>query len=93
MQQRKRIQTSSLRNYEEFDTRGIIMKLYDTTRNLIGMKREYRRSEDIYKNRILNDIHDMPTMTDTDDIVSGYKYLQSRYASALEIYCLEKKLH
>ena len=40
-------------------------------------KTEFRRSEDIYRNRIRNDIKDLDVLT-SDELKSGYHYLYSR---------------
>ena len=40
-------------------------------------KTEFRRSEDIYRNRIRNDIKDLEVLT-SDELKSGYRYLYSR---------------
>ena len=40
-------------------------------------KTEFRRSEDIYRNRIRNDIKDLDVLS-SDEVKSGYHYLYSR---------------
>ena len=40
-------------------------------------KTEFRRSEDVYRNRIRNDIKDLDVLT-SDQLKSGYHYLYSR---------------
>ena len=41
-------------------------------------KRSFRRSEDIYRNRIRNDVKDLDVLS-SEEVISGYHYLYSRY--------------
>ena len=43
------------------------------------IKTEFRQSEDIYRNRISNDVKDLDVLT-SDEMKSGYHYLYSRYS-------------
>ena len=56
---------------------GALNKLIHLMDKSTFTKTEFRRSEDIYRNRIRNDIKDLDVLS-SDEVKSGYHYLYSR---------------
>ena len=55
----------------------VLNKLIDLMVKTTFAITEFRRSEDIYKNRIRNDVKDLHVLT-IGEVKSGYHYLYSR---------------
>ena len=63
--------------------REVLKKLIHLMEQSTFTKTEFRRSEDIYRNRIRNDVNDLDVLS-SDEVKSGYHYLYSRLVFFLQ---------
>ena len=60
-------------------------QLIDLINKSTSTKRSFRQSEDIYRNRIRNDVKDLDVLS-SEEVKSGYHYLYSRLEFIAQLY-------